>query len=90
MRVFVFAALLAGAEYAHALHGRFLHLTDMHPDPHYVAGSSVEGACHAGKPAKGARAAGYWGTPASYVFSRRLAVSAVILTAYLKATVTRR
>ena len=34
------------------LHGRFLHITDIHPDPYYVEGSSVNAVCHAGKPSK--------------------------------------
>ena len=29
-----------------ALKGRFLHLTDFHPDPHYRAGTKVSDACH--------------------------------------------
>lgn len=32
------------------LHGRFLHITDMHPDAFYKEGSSVEYSCHSGKP----------------------------------------
>ncbi|EGW30142.1 phosphate metabolism transcription is regulated by PHO system [Spathaspora passalidarum NRRL Y-27907] len=31
------------------IHGRFLHITDIHPDPYYKAGSSLDEACHAGK-----------------------------------------
>ncbi|KAL3230761.1 Endopolyphosphatase [Nakaseomyces bracarensis] len=34
------------------LHGRFLHITDIHPDPYYAEGSSLEELCHAGKPGK--------------------------------------
>ncbi|KAI0759898.1 Metallo-dependent phosphatase-like protein [Irpex lacteus] len=34
------------------LHGRFLHLTDMHPDPFYRAGTSEKSACHRKKPKK--------------------------------------
>ena len=45
------------------LQGRFLHITDMHPDPHYRVGSSEKKACHRGKPKKGKRAAGYYGLP---------------------------
>ncbi|KAF4637453.1 hypothetical protein G7Y89_g659 [Cudoniella acicularis] len=35
----------------HALSGRFLHITDLHPDPYYKIGSSTEEskACHGGK-----------------------------------------
>lgn len=32
------------------LHGRFLHITDVHPDPYYVEGSSIEKVCHESKP----------------------------------------
>lgn len=32
------------------LHGRFLHITDMHPDLYYVEGTSVDEVCHRGKP----------------------------------------
>lgn len=28
------------------IHGRFLHITDFHPDPHYKEGSDVDGMCH--------------------------------------------
>lgn len=31
------------------IHGRFLHLTDFHPDPYYKEGSSVSNLCHGGK-----------------------------------------
>ncbi|SCV05648.1 LANO_0H12112g1_1 [Lachancea nothofagi CBS 11611] len=34
------------------LHGRFLHITDIHPDPHYKTGSSAADVCHSGKPDK--------------------------------------
>ncbi|EKM59064.1 uncharacterized protein PHACADRAFT_249247 [Phanerochaete carnosa HHB-10118-sp] len=34
------------------LHGRFLHLTDVHPDPHYREGMSEKSACHRKKPKK--------------------------------------
>ncbi|KAM9940311.1 hypothetical protein OXX80_000231 [Metschnikowia pulcherrima] len=30
------------------IHGRFLHVTDFHPDPHYKPGSDIEGMCHGG------------------------------------------
>ncbi|KAK4051052.1 Endopolyphosphatase [Microbotryomycetes sp. JL201] len=46
------------------LHGRFIHLTDLHPDPWYKFNSSEAGACHSHDPAKGERA-GYWGQPVS-------------------------
>lgn len=32
-----------------SLHGRFLHITDMHPDPLYKTGGEVSSACHNGK-----------------------------------------
>ncbi|KIK97145.1 hypothetical protein PAXRUDRAFT_825228 [Paxillus rubicundulus Ve08.2h10] len=44
------------------LHGRFLHITDMHPDPYYLPGSSPSTYCHRMKPKKKKRA-GYYGTP---------------------------
>lgn len=31
------------------IHGRFLHITDLHPDPHYKEGSKVDRLCHGGK-----------------------------------------
>ena len=43
-----------------ALKGRFLHITDFHPDPHYKTGATLESGCHRRpKPDKGkARAFG--------------------------------
>jgi endopolyphosphatase len=29
-----------------ALKGRFLHITDIHPDPHYKTGASFASGCH--------------------------------------------
>ncbi|PWN41254.1 hypothetical protein IE81DRAFT_292165 [Ceraceosorus guamensis] len=49
---------------ASSAYGRFLHITDLHPDPFYLPGGSVEGGCHEKKP-KGGRRAGAWGTPIS-------------------------
>ncbi|KAI0092667.1 Metallo-dependent phosphatase-like protein [Irpex rosettiformis] len=43
------------------LHGRFLHLTDMHPDPFYRAGTSEVSACHRNKPKKASPRAGEFG-----------------------------
>ncbi|PIL37181.1 hypothetical protein GSI_00873 [Ganoderma sinense ZZ0214-1] len=43
------------------LQGRFLHITDMHPDPYYRAGSSEKKACHRGKPKPGKPPAGHYG-----------------------------
>ncbi|KAK6463843.1 phosphate metabolism transcription is regulated by PHO system [Scheffersomyces coipomensis] len=31
------------------IHGRFLHLTDFHPDPYYKVGSKTDESCHSGK-----------------------------------------
>ncbi|KAJ5832324.1 Endopolyphosphatase Ppn1p-related protein [Penicillium riverlandense] len=43
------------------LHGRFLHITDFHPDRHYKPGTSIDGSsCHSGK-----GSAGYFGTEGS-------------------------
>ncbi|KAL0579696.1 Endopolyphosphatase [Marasmius crinis-equi] len=44
------------------LHGRFLQITDMHPDPHYNEGSSLSKACHRKKPKKKKNRAGYYGS----------------------------
>jgi len=30
-----------------ALKGRFIHITDFHPDPHYKTGATFESGCHA-------------------------------------------
>ncbi|KAG1896469.1 Metallo-dependent phosphatase-like protein [Suillus fuscotomentosus] len=47
------------------LHGRFLHITDIHPDPFYEPGASQSSACH--RPDfKDERPAGYYGTPYSF------------------------
>lgn len=46
------------------LHGRFLHITDIHPDPFYEPGASQSSACH--RPdLKHSNSAGYYGTPYS-------------------------
>ncbi|TDL29508.1 hypothetical protein BD410DRAFT_26204 [Rickenella mellea] len=45
------------------LRGRFLHVTDMHPDGYYRAGASVSSACHSNKPRKEKDRAGWLGTP---------------------------
>ncbi|KAI6035383.1 hypothetical protein F5J12DRAFT_902200 [Pisolithus orientalis] len=42
-------------------HGRFLHITDLHPDPYYKRGAHPSTACHRKKPKK-KRRAGYYGT----------------------------
>lgn len=38
-------------------HGRFLHITDIHPDEHYKEGTLIENACHRGKPKKNSQQA---------------------------------
>ncbi|KAI6047177.1 Metallo-dependent phosphatase-like protein [Pisolithus marmoratus] len=43
------------------LQGRFLHITDLHPDPFYKRGAHPSTACHRTKPKK-KRRAGYYGT----------------------------
>lgn len=45
------------------LQGRFLHITDMHPDPLYRVGGSVSSGCHRKRPKKETARAGYLGTP---------------------------
>ncbi|KIY49244.1 endopolyphosphatase [Fistulina hepatica ATCC 64428] len=45
------------------LKGRFLHITDMHPDPYYQPGTSVARACHRKKPKKKKNQSAYYGTP---------------------------
>ncbi|KZT24494.1 Endopolyphosphatase [Neolentinus lepideus HHB14362 ss-1] len=47
------------------LQGRFLHITDMHPDPYYLPGASEKSACHRKKPKKDKTRASYYGTPFS-------------------------
>lgn len=46
------------------LHGRFLHITDIHPDPFYEPGASRASACHRPN-LKDKRPAGYYGAPYS-------------------------
>lgn len=38
-----------GAVHEQVIHGRFLHLTDFHPDPYYKVGSKIDEQCHSGK-----------------------------------------
>lgn len=45
------------------LHGRFLWLTDMHPDDYYKEGSTRDSNCH--DPVKKDATAGHWGQPLS-------------------------
>ncbi|KAJ7771376.1 endopolyphosphatase [Mycena maculata] len=47
------------------LHGRFLHITDMHPDPWYHQKTSEATACHRKKGKKKKNKAGYYGLPYS-------------------------
>lgn len=47
------------------LSGRFLHVTDFHPDPHYKVASAISSGCHSNKPKKDKQRAGYWGSPVS-------------------------
>lgn len=44
------------------LHGRFLHITDIHPDPYYTKGTSQSSQCHRKESGKDQRV-GYYGTP---------------------------
>lgn len=52
--------------YPRKLHGRFLHITDIHPDPFYEPGASALSACHRTS-LKDNPPAGYYGTPFRYV-----------------------
>lgn len=45
------------------LQGRFLHITDLHPDPLYRVGGAASTACHRNKPKKEKLRAGFLGTP---------------------------
>lgn len=45
------------------LHGRFLHITDIHPDPYYAEGTSQSSQCHRKEPSDDDQRAGYYGTP---------------------------
>ncbi|KAI0320832.1 hypothetical protein OF83DRAFT_1162184 [Amylostereum chailletii] len=47
------------------LHVRFLHITDIHPDPHYRVHASESSSCHRKKPKKEEERAGYYGLPYS-------------------------
>ncbi|KAJ3785468.1 endopolyphosphatase [Lentinula aff. detonsa] len=47
------------------LQGRFLQITDLHPDPFYLPGTSTSKACHKKFPKKKKKRAGYYGTPFS-------------------------
>lgn len=45
------------------LHGRFLHISDIHPDRYYKKGSAVSQVCHRNKPKSDPERAGYFGVP---------------------------
>ena len=49
------------------LQGRFLQITDLHPDPLYRVGGSVSSGCHRKRPKKEKTRAGYLGTPYEFV-----------------------
>jgi hypothetical protein len=49
------------------LHGRFLHITDLHPDPFFETGASVSSHCHRKKPKHEEERAGYYGVPFRFV-----------------------
>ncbi|KAG6821271.1 hypothetical protein H0H93_002381 [Arthromyces matolae] len=57
--------LQTAAKRPHQLHGRFLHITDMHPDPYYMVHTSEKTSCHRKKGKKSKNQAGYYGTPFS-------------------------
>ena len=54
------------------LQGRFLHITDMHPDPLYRPGAALSTACHRNRPKKEPERAGYLGTPYEFVIFPRV------------------
>ncbi|KAG8692017.1 Endopolyphosphatase [Ceratobasidium sp. 423] len=45
------------------LHGRFIHITDIHPDGYYLPGASISSSCHSKKPRKESERAGQYGAP---------------------------
>ena len=49
------------------LHGRFLHITDLHPDPYYTPRTSLSTSCHRKKSKKKKNMSLYFGTPYSWV-----------------------
>ncbi|KDN41886.1 hypothetical protein K437DRAFT_258111 [Tilletiaria anomala UBC 951] len=64
------------------LFGRFLHITDMHPDGFYKHGSAVSSGCHSNEPHKkkpgGKARAGYWGTGISDCDSPKRLISSTL------------
>ncbi|KAG8966443.1 Endopolyphosphatase [Tulasnella sp. 419] len=47
------------------LHGRFIHISDIHPDPWYVTKGRLSTQCHRKKPKREKEKGGYWGTAQS-------------------------
>ncbi|CCE65169.1 hypothetical protein TPHA_0K00350 [Tetrapisispora phaffii CBS 4417] len=47
------------------IHGRFLHITDIHPDAFYKEGTSIDNVCHSNKPDRKKDFAPYFGAPKS-------------------------
>lgn len=47
------------------LQGRFLHITDIHPDGYYIVDGTEKSACHRKKPKKAKERSSYYGTPYS-------------------------
>ncbi|SPO38284.1 related to PPN1 - vacuolar endopolyphosphatase [Pseudozyma flocculosa] len=62
-------ALSSSSSSSPSPYGRFLHITDLHPDTFYKHGSAVSSGCHHNKPKKkkkdGRWRAGWWGTGVS-------------------------
>jgi endopolyphosphatase len=50
-----------GNHRSQTIHGRFLHITDIHPDEHYKEGSDIDNVCHRGKPGRGSKGASKYG-----------------------------
>jgi endopolyphosphatase len=65
------ATSIAQASNTRKLTGRFLHITDMHPDPHYKPHTSIHKSCHRKNPKKKRDRAGFWGTPFELVLDER-------------------
>lgn len=38
--------MLTSVYHLKVLKGRFIHITDFHPDPHYITGGDFESGCH--------------------------------------------
>ncbi|OBZ76592.1 Endopolyphosphatase [Grifola frondosa] len=54
---------IAVAHTRRKLQGRFLHITDTHPDPYYRVDAAQMSACHRRKPKRDPRRSGYYGMP---------------------------